>query len=165
MCLSSTFSFIECIPVSFAQHISKDNFLTKIRIRRVFSEFVRTFQQHTVDSGHLGAQEIMYKYISTLEHLAPSFGTETFSVTDWRLTEHSNGDSSYTRCDDDLKKPCCAAATHEIMVSGTKGVQWRRLCQKVCQKTVLIPSFGVLSSFLLTFCLLSFFSRNRWTLI
>uniref|UniRef100_A0A673C5E6 Tyrosine-protein kinase n=1 Tax=Sphaeramia orbicularis TaxID=375764 RepID=A0A673C5E6_9TELE len=83
----SLFSFLRCIPRSFAKHISKDNFLTKIRIRRVFADFVRTFQQHTVDKGRLGAQEIMYKYISTLEHLAPRFGTETFFVThgiQWR---------------------------------------------------------------------------------
>uniref|UniRef100_A0AAQ6A950 Tyrosine-protein kinase n=1 Tax=Amphiprion ocellaris TaxID=80972 RepID=A0AAQ6A950_AMPOC len=102
------FSFLRCIPRSFARHIAKDNFLTKIRIRRVFAEFVRTFQQHTVDKGRLGAQEIMYKYISTLEHLAPCFGTETFPVTHLDVRED-------------------APATHEIMVSGTKGIQWREV--------------------------------------
>uniref|UniRef100_A0A8C9Y4L1 non-specific protein-tyrosine kinase n=1 Tax=Sander lucioperca TaxID=283035 RepID=A0A8C9Y4L1_SANLU len=115
-------SFLHCIPRSFAKLISKDNFLTKIRIRRVFAEFVRTFQQHTVDKGQLGAHEIMYKYISTLEHLAPRFGTETFPVSHLELRKDDDGN--------DFLVP----ATHEIMVSGTKGIQWRKVSgQKVCQ--------------------------------
>lgn len=135
MWLYSTFSFLRCIPKSFAKHISKDNFLTKIRIRRVFSEFVRTFQQHTVDKGQLGEQEIMYKYISTLEHLAPCFGTETFPVTRLELREHSDGSSSYTNHSGGVSKNNPgASATHEIMVSGTKGIQWRKVHKQVCQK-------------------------------
>uniref|UniRef100_A0A3P8SSF8 Tyrosine-protein kinase n=1 Tax=Amphiprion percula TaxID=161767 RepID=A0A3P8SSF8_AMPPE len=123
-------SFLRCIPRSFARHIAKDNFLTKIRIRRVFAEFVRTFQQHTVDKGRLGAQEIMYKYISTLEHLAPCFGTETFPVTHLDVREDADGSSSYsntTYAQGASKDNFQAPATHEIMVSGTKGIQWREV--------------------------------------
>lgn len=123
-------SFQRCIPRSFAKHISKDSFLTKIRIRRVFADFVRTFQQHTVDKGRLGAQEIMYKYISTLEHLAPRFGTETFPVSHLELREDGDGSSSYsntTHAQSDSKDDFKASATHEIMVSGTQGIQWRNV--------------------------------------
>ncbi|XP_045888423.1 non-receptor tyrosine-protein kinase TYK2 isoform X2 [Micropterus dolomieu] len=123
-------SFLRCIPRSFAKHISKDNFLTKIRIRRVFAEFVETFQQHTVDKGRLGTHEIMYKYISTLEHLAPQFGTETFSVSHLELSEEGDGSSSFsntTHAQGGSKDDFRAPPTHEVMVSGTKGIQWRKV--------------------------------------
>uniref|UniRef100_A0A7N6BNT2 Tyrosine-protein kinase n=1 Tax=Anabas testudineus TaxID=64144 RepID=A0A7N6BNT2_ANATE len=128
--------FQHCIPKSFAKHISKDNFLTKIRIRRVFGDFVRTFQQHTVDKGRLGTQEIMYKYISTLEHLVPRFGTETFPVFHLVLREDGDGSSSYsntTHAQGDSKDSFRDPATHEIMVSGTKGIQWRKLSSQKAQ--------------------------------
>ncbi|XP_047215963.1 non-receptor tyrosine-protein kinase TYK2-like [Girardinichthys multiradiatus] len=122
--------FQNCIPRTFAENISRDNFLTKIRIRRVFTEFVQTFQQHTVEKGQLGAHEIMYKYISTLENLVPSFGTETFSVTHLQLREDGEESSSYSsvnQSDDISKDDLRAPLTHEIMVSGIKGIQWRML--------------------------------------
>uniref|UniRef100_A0A8C4HZ18 Tyrosine-protein kinase n=1 Tax=Dicentrarchus labrax TaxID=13489 RepID=A0A8C4HZ18_DICLA len=129
-------SFLHCIPRSFAKHISKDNFLTKIRIRRVFADFVRTFQQHTVDKGRLGTQEIMYKYISTLEHLAPCFGIETFPVSHLELREDGDGSSSYsntTHAQGVSKDSFIAPPTHEIMVSGTKGIQWRKVSGQKAQ--------------------------------
>ncbi|TDH03060.1 hypothetical protein EPR50_G00159180 [Perca flavescens] len=129
-------SFLHCIPRSFAKLISKDNFLTKIRIRRVFAEFVRTFQQHTVDKGRLGAHEIMYKYISTLEHLAPRFGTETFPVAHLELRKDEDGSSSYsntTHAQGASKDDFIVPATHEIMVSGTKGIQWRKVSGQKAQ--------------------------------
>ncbi|XP_070836623.1 non-receptor tyrosine-protein kinase TYK2 [Chaetodon trifascialis] len=129
-------SFLRCIPRSFAKHISKDNFLTKIRIRRVFAQFVRTFQQHTVDKGRLGTHEIMYKYISTLEHLAPRFGVETFPVTHLELREDGDGSSSYsstTHAQGASKDSFGAPATHEIMVTGIKGIQWRKVSGQKAQ--------------------------------
>ncbi|KAM9744812.1 non-receptor tyrosine-protein kinase TYK2 [Menidia menidia] len=121
-------SFLRCIPKSFAKQISKDNFLTKIRIRRVFAEFVRTFQQHTVDKGQLGTQEIMYKYISTLEHLVPRFGSEIFPATFLLLREDGSSSYSSNAHDEAVSKDSHnAPATHEIMVSGTEGIQWRKV--------------------------------------
>nr|XP_046270375.1 non-receptor tyrosine-protein kinase TYK2 [Scatophagus argus] len=130
------FSFLQCIPRSFARQISKDNFLTKLRIQHVFKEFVRTFQQHTVDKGRLGTHEIMYKYISTLEHLAPRFGIETFPVSYFELREDGDGSSSYTgatHAHGVSKDGYRAPDTHEIMVSGTKGIQWRKLSSQKAQ--------------------------------
>lgn len=128
-------SFLQCIPRSFAKQISKDNFLTKLRIQRVFADFVRTFQQHTVDKGRLGPQEIMYKYISTLEHLAPSFGTETFPVIHLELRRDGDGSSSYSNTThaQGVSKDYSAPATHEIMVSGTQGIQWRKVSLQKAQ--------------------------------
>uniref|UniRef100_A0A4W4EG50 Tyrosine-protein kinase n=1 Tax=Electrophorus electricus TaxID=8005 RepID=A0A4W4EG50_ELEEL len=107
-------SFLRCIPRSFSHHIARDNVLTKFRIRRVFSEFVRSFQQHTVGQGRLGPQEVMYKYLSTLERLAPRFGTETFSI--FHLVLRPHGDEGV-----------CGLPSHELTVSGTKGIHWRKL--------------------------------------
>lgn len=106
----------------------------------MFADFVRTFQQHTVDKGRLGTQGIMYKYISTLEHLVPGFGTETFPVFNLELREDGDERSSYpntTHAHGVSKDICNAPVTHEIMISGTKGIQWRKVSsQKVCQNAI-----------------------------
>lgn len=127
--VASKIGFLNCIPRRFAENISNDNFLTKIRIRRVFAKFLQTFQQQTVSTGQLGEHEIMYKYISTLEKLVPSFGTETFSVTSLQLREDGDESISYSAKESNgvSKKGSCGPLTHEIMVSGIKGIQWRTL--------------------------------------
>ncbi|XP_076000180.1 non-receptor tyrosine-protein kinase TYK2 isoform X2 [Genypterus blacodes] len=130
--VSKKVSFLRCIPKSFAKHISKDNFLTKIRIQRVFADFVRSFQHHTVDTGRFSSEEIMYKYVSTLENLAPRFGTEIFPVPHLKLREDGGGGSSSsylstTHAHGDSEDDFRAPATHEIIVSGTKGIQWRKV--------------------------------------
>lgn len=102
---------------------------------------MQTFQQHTVDKGRLGTHEIMYKYISTLEHLAPGFGIESFAVSNLELRDDGDGSSSYsnmTHAQGVSKDTFRAPTTHEIMVTGTKGIQWREVSsQKVCQNIIL----------------------------
>ncbi|XP_049331591.1 non-receptor tyrosine-protein kinase TYK2 isoform X2 [Astyanax mexicanus] len=130
-------SFLRCIPRSFARHIARDNFLTKFRIRRVFSEFVRSFQQHTVGQGHLGAQEVMYKYLSTLERLAPRFGTETFPLFHLEVRSDGDGSGSYlnaSRAHDPSQEMLCGQPTHEVMVSGTAGIKWRKISCRRAQE-------------------------------
>ncbi|CDQ73623.1 unnamed protein product [Oncorhynchus mykiss] len=132
------FYFLRCIPRSFSKHIARDNFLTKIRIRRVFADFVRTFQEHTVDLGRLGSQEVMYKYLSTLEHLAPCFGTETFLAAQLELRKDGgDGSGSYlnTSHAHGASDPgnFGPQVMHEVMVSGTKGIQWRKITVQKAQ--------------------------------
>uniref|UniRef100_H3DMJ5 non-specific protein-tyrosine kinase n=1 Tax=Tetraodon nigroviridis TaxID=99883 RepID=H3DMJ5_TETNG len=120
--LCFSLSYLDCIPKCFAKHIAKDNFLTKVRIQRMFADSVRTFQEHTVDKGRLGMQKTMFKYISTLERLVPSFGVESFYVSHLNLREaweESGSLHTHAPCEDR------AAATHEIMVNGNKGIWWR----------------------------------------
>uniref|UniRef100_A0A8C7UA05 Tyrosine-protein kinase n=3 Tax=Oncorhynchus mykiss TaxID=8022 RepID=A0A8C7UA05_ONCMY len=136
--VAKSVSFLRCIPRSFSKHIARDNFLTKIRIRRVFADFVRTFQEHTVDLGRLGSQEVMYKYLSTLEHLAPCFGTETFLAAQLELRKDGgDGSGSYlnTSHAHGASDPgnFGPQVMHEVMVSGTKGIQWRKITVQKAQ--------------------------------
>ncbi|KAG8129967.1 hypothetical protein E2320_016671 [Naja naja] len=73
-------SFKECIPRSFCQQIQQNNYLTKFRMKNVFKKFLQRFQQHTLSTGKLTEQELMHKYLATLENLAPRFGTELFAA-------------------------------------------------------------------------------------
>lgn len=94
----------------------------------MFADSVRTFQEHTVDKGRLGMQKTMFKYISTLERLVPSFGVESFYVSHLNLREaweESGSLHTHAPCEDR------AAATHEIMVNGNKGIWWRISIQTV----------------------------------
>lgn len=81
----------------------------------------------------------MYKYIATLEHLAPRFGTETFPVTrlDLRDEDDRSGScSSTTHAQCGSKDNFCGPISHEISVSGTEGIQWRKVsAQRVCIDT------------------------------
>ncbi|XP_062388819.1 non-receptor tyrosine-protein kinase TYK2 [Sardina pilchardus] len=123
-------SYHSCIPRSFSRNISRDNFLTKLRISRVFDEFVRSFQQHTVAQGKLGPQEVMYKYLATLENLAPRFGTETFVTVRLALKKDGDSSSSYlndSRVQGDAEDGVEQEPTHEVMISGTTGIQWRKI--------------------------------------
>ncbi|XP_035253894.1 non-receptor tyrosine-protein kinase TYK2 [Anguilla anguilla] len=120
-------SFQQCIPRSLAQLMMRDSWLTRLRVRRVFGQFVRSFQLHTVGVGRLGLQDLMYKYLSTLEHLAPSFGSETFPLTHLSLQTEWGGNSAYLSAPPTA--PPTTSVTHQIMVSGTAGVQWREVPQ------------------------------------
>lgn len=94
----------------------------------MFADFVQTFQEHTVEKGRLDTQKIMCKYISTLERLVPSFGVEIFHVSHLNLREaweESGCLHTRAQCED------TAAATHEIMVNGNKGIWWRISIQTV----------------------------------
>lgn len=127
--LCFSFSYLDCIPKCFAQNIAKSNFLTKIRIERVFADFVRPFQEHASVTGQIDTHKIMLKYISTLERLAPSFGVEIFHVSHLKIRdawEESGVSHGHARGDDR------AAAPREIiMVNGNKGILWRPSVQTV----------------------------------
>uniref|UniRef100_A0A673H5D4 Tyrosine-protein kinase n=1 Tax=Sinocyclocheilus rhinocerous TaxID=307959 RepID=A0A673H5D4_9TELE len=122
-------SFLHCIPQSFSRHIARNNVLTRFRIRRVFTNFVKTFQQHTVGMGKLGSQEVVYKYISTLERLAPNFGVETFPVFNLDLRADGDGSGSYlnaSRTQAPSEETGNGQPTYEIRVSGSAGIWWRK---------------------------------------
>ncbi|XP_077069553.1 non-receptor tyrosine-protein kinase TYK2 [Siphateles boraxobius] len=123
-------SFLRCIPQSFSRHIARNNVLTRFRIRRVFEKFVSSFQQHTVGMGKLGSQEVMYKYLSTLERLAPHFGVETFPVFHLDLRPDGDGSGSCliaSQTQTPSWETVNAEPTFEIKVSGSTGICWRKL--------------------------------------
>ncbi|XP_030401738.1 non-receptor tyrosine-protein kinase TYK2 isoform X3 [Gopherus evgoodei] len=124
-------SFKGCIPRSFCRQIQQNSYLTKFRMRNVFRKFVQRFQRHTVSAGKLTEQDIMYKYLATLENLAPRFGSELFPVLS--LETASEGEKSAeslphrgyfgrkTRAKElDLKGPCRPVERSEA--------KWVRFC-------------------------------------
>lgn len=96
----------------------------------MFADFVKTFQEHTVVKGRLDTQKVMYKYISTLECLVPTFGIEIFHVSHLKTRDvweesSSLSNNTHPQCEGGLP------ITHEIMVNGNKGISWRLSTQKV----------------------------------
>ncbi|KAM6394841.1 non-receptor tyrosine-protein kinase TYK2 [Rhynochetos jubatus] len=125
------YSFKDCIPRSFYRQIQQNNYLTKFRMKNVFKKFVQRFQRHTVGTGKLTAQDVMYKYLATLEHLAPRFGSELFPVLS--LDTSSEGEKAQLDVNEACPQPDHKDAplakdrsiTHEVLVTGTGGIQWR----------------------------------------
>lgn len=68
--------------------------------------------------------------------MAPSFGVETFLVSSLELREEADEScslSNTTHAQGISKDSFSTSATYEIMVTGAKGIQWRKLStQKVC---------------------------------
>nr|XP_033780179.1 non-receptor tyrosine-protein kinase TYK2 [Geotrypetes seraphini]XP_033780180.1 non-receptor tyrosine-protein kinase TYK2 [Geotrypetes seraphini]XP_033780181.1 non-receptor tyrosine-protein kinase TYK2 [Geotrypetes seraphini] len=125
-------SFKDCIPRSFCRQIQQNNFLTRFRMRTIFRKFVCRFHLHTVIPGKLNELDIMYKYVATLENLAPRFGSETFSVLS--LDFPSEGDrgnlyinAGHPRPGEEPVLTREGPATHEVLVTGTEGIQWRKV--------------------------------------
>ncbi|KAK1153998.1 non-receptor tyrosine-protein kinase TYK2-like [Acipenser oxyrinchus oxyrinchus] len=127
-------SFMRCIPKSFCRQIHQNNYLTKVRIRTVFSKFVKGFNLHTVSTGKLTLQDIMYKYLSTLESLAPGIGCEEFQTTS--LDIQSEGERANFYVKDfwslgNLEPECSviqgSSPSHVVIVSGTEGIRWREI--------------------------------------
>ncbi|XP_075594157.1 non-receptor tyrosine-protein kinase TYK2 [Balearica regulorum gibbericeps] len=125
------YSFKDCIPRSFYRQIQQNNYLTKFRMKNVFKKFVQRFQRHTVSTGKLTVQDIMYKYLATLEHLAPRFGSELFPVLSLETSSEGekvqlyvNGGHSQPEHGHALL-PKDRPVTHEVLVTGTNGIQWR----------------------------------------
>uniref|UniRef100_A0A3Q2Y768 Tyrosine kinase 2 n=1 Tax=Hippocampus comes TaxID=109280 RepID=A0A3Q2Y768_HIPCM len=116
-------SFINCIPKSYAKHISEDKVLTKMRLRWMFERSMRTYQNN-MEAKKPDVKEIICKYIYALECLAPRFGSETFAVRHLRL----GGDDEHTS--PDASRDGGAETVHELMVSANTGLQWREMMEK-----------------------------------
>ncbi|XP_058146463.1 LOW QUALITY PROTEIN: non-receptor tyrosine-protein kinase TYK2 [Dasypus novemcinctus] len=111
-------SFKDCIPRSFRQHIRRHNALTRLRLRSLFRRFLRRFQP-----GRLSPQLVMVKYLATLERLAPRFGAERVPVQ--RLALRAQAEGAPARPWGDEPEPAGGPPTHEVLVTGTGGIQWR----------------------------------------
>ncbi|KAI5936058.1 Non-receptor tyrosine-protein kinase TYK2 [Manis javanica] len=120
-------SFKDCIPRSFRLQIQQHNALTRLRLRSIFRRFLQAFQP-----GRLSQQVIMVKYLATLEQLAPRFGTERVPVCHLEPLARAEGEPCYIR--DSSRAPpepqpesAARAPTHEVLVTGTGGIQWRQM--------------------------------------
>lgn len=131
MSLCPLYSFKNCIPRSFRQHIRQHNALTRLRLRRVFQRFLRAFQP-----GHLSQQVVMVKYLATLERLAPRFGSEHIPVCHLEVLDQPERDPCYMQnsgqsTGDPSPELATRLPTHEVLVTGTGGIQWHPLQMQV----------------------------------
>ncbi|XP_047387358.1 non-receptor tyrosine-protein kinase TYK2 isoform X1 [Sciurus carolinensis] len=123
-------SFKDCIPRSFRQQIRQHNALTRLRLRNVFRKFLQAFQP-----DHLSQQVVIVKYLATLEHLAPRFGTECIPVCHLELLSQAEGEPCYIG--DSRQAPvghslesAMGSPTHEVLVTGMDGIKWRPIQAK-----------------------------------
>ncbi|KAG8574010.1 hypothetical protein GDO81_009003 [Engystomops pustulosus] len=109
--------------------MQQNNYLTKFRMRSVFKRFVRHFHLHTVSAGKLSEEDVMYKYLSTLENLAPRFGCEMFRTLSLELPTEGEKLPFYINggyVDPSESGGREVTTTHEVLVSGMDGIQWRQ---------------------------------------
>uniref|UniRef100_A0A2K5Q799 Tyrosine-protein kinase n=1 Tax=Cebus imitator TaxID=2715852 RepID=A0A2K5Q799_CEBIM len=135
-------SFKDCIPRSFRQQIQQHNALTRLRLRNVFRRFLRDFQP-----GRLSQQMVMVKYLATLERLAPRFGTERMPVCHLRLLAQAEGEPCYIRDSgeaptDPGPESAAGPPTHEVLVTGTGGIQWWPVQEEVSKEEGSIRGSG-----------------------
>nr|XP_014351541.1 PREDICTED: non-receptor tyrosine-protein kinase TYK2 [Latimeria chalumnae] len=136
--IAKEISFMNCVPESFRKQLQHNNFLTKLRIQNVFKKFVRKFSQHTMSSGKLDELGIMYKYISTLESLALNFGSEIFKALFLdtprdceKVNFYVNGRQCLELKDGTVRPQEERIPTHEVMITGTEGIQWRIIQKEI----------------------------------
>ncbi|KAF6098010.1 tyrosine kinase 2 [Phyllostomus discolor] len=118
-------SFKDCIPRSFREEIQQYNVFTQLRLWIIFHRFLQAFQP-----GRLSQQVIMVKYLATLERLAPRFGTERVPVCHLELVPQATGEHCYIQDSgqapaDPKPESAVESPTHEVLVTGTGGIQWR----------------------------------------
>lgn len=89
----------------------------------------------------------MVKYLATLEQLAPRFGTERVPVCHLEPLARAEGEPCYIR--DSSRAPpepqpesAARAPTHEVLVTGTGGIQWRQMEAEVSKMPLLSMGLG-----------------------
>ncbi|PNJ14486.1 TYK2 isoform 13, partial [Pongo abelii] len=128
--------------------IQQHSALTRLRLRNVFRRFLRDFQP-----GRLSQQMVMVKYLATLERLAPRFGTERVPVCHLRLLAQAEGEPCYIRDSgvaptDPGPESGAGPPTHEVLVTGTGGIQWWPVQEEVNKEEELsLPSRAAALSF------------------
>lgn len=116
--LSENFEYKNYIPRALYQSIHQRNILTRLRISNVFKVFLEGFNKNTVKGKNICTHDLRVKYISTLETLTKHFGQEVFQPSSLIIIENEEmlTDSS-----------CEAGVQHEILLSGTSGIHWRKV--------------------------------------
>lgn len=112
---------------------------TQLRLWIIFRRFLQAFQP-----GRLSQLDIMVKYLATLERLAPRFGTERVPVCHLELVAQASGEHCYIWDSghapvDPQPESAVESPTHEVLVTGTGGIQWRPVKTEVSRAPL---SFG-----------------------
>uniref|UniRef100_A0A8C7GKC8 Tyrosine-protein kinase n=1 Tax=Oncorhynchus kisutch TaxID=8019 RepID=A0A8C7GKC8_ONCKI len=112
--LAGQISYKKYIPESMNQIIKQRNFLTRLRISRVFQHFLNEFNNKTVKSNKVNIHDIKVKYLATLETLTCGFGCEVWEI-----------EGTPTSCNQGQP------TQYQVLVSGNTGIKWRRKQQNV----------------------------------
>uniref|UniRef100_A0A8C3U0Q1 non-specific protein-tyrosine kinase n=1 Tax=Catharus ustulatus TaxID=91951 RepID=A0A8C3U0Q1_CATUS len=108
--------FRHCLPLSLQHHLHLQPLLSRLRLSSLFRRFLRRFQLRTLSRTQLTEEDLIYKYLSTLELLAPRFGAEIFQVVhlefgaEFGMEETASGEF---------------AVNHQVLVTGNEGISWR----------------------------------------
>ncbi|KAK6302349.1 hypothetical protein J4Q44_G00267040 [Coregonus suidteri] len=119
-------SYKKFIPDSVNQIIKQRNVLTRLRISRVFQNFLNEFNNKTVQSNNVNTHDIKVKYLATLETLTCGFGCEEHEPKELRVTD-SEGEIQGTPTSCNQGQP----TQYQVVVSGNTGIKWRRKQQNV----------------------------------
>ncbi|XP_014044951.2 tyrosine-protein kinase JAK1 isoform X2 [Salmo salar] len=119
-------SYKKYIPDRVNQIIKQRNFLTRLRISRVFQDFLNDFNNKTVQSDNVSTHDIKVKYLATLETLTCGFGCEEYEPKVLRVTD-SEGEIQGTPTSCNQGQP----TQYQVLVSGNTGIKWRRKQQNV----------------------------------
>ncbi|KAM6456304.1 tyrosine-protein kinase JAK1 isoform 2-T3 [Liasis olivaceus] len=116
--LPQDISYRQYIPETLNKKIRQRNFLTRIRIKNVFKNFLKEFNNKTISDSSVSPHDLKVKYLATMETLTKHYGAERFETSSLLISsenENFNLDASETII------PC-----YEVMVTGNLGIQWRR---------------------------------------
>uniref|UniRef100_A0A8C7J029 Tyrosine-protein kinase n=1 Tax=Oncorhynchus kisutch TaxID=8019 RepID=A0A8C7J029_ONCKI len=119
-------SYKKYIPDRVNQIIKQRNFLTRLRISRVFQDFLSEFNNKTVQSDNVSTHDIKVKYLATLETLTCGFGCEEYEPKVLRVTD-SEGEIQGTPTSCNQGQP----TQYQVLVSGNTGIKWRRKLQNL----------------------------------
>ncbi|XP_029559989.1 tyrosine-protein kinase JAK1 [Salmo trutta] len=119
--LGGQISYKKYIPESVNQIIKQRNFLTRVRISRVFQHFLNEFNNKTVKNNKVNTHDIKVKYLATLETLTCGFGCEMYKPEVLRVTD-SEGEIEGTPTSCNQGQP----TQYQVLVSGNTGIKWRR---------------------------------------
>lgn len=112
--LAKNFKYKNYIPADMHQAIRRRNILTRLRINNVFRDFLKEFNDRTVQSNNVNKEDLKVKYISTLETLTKHFGCEVFEPSS--LSMHENEEAPSGTADEEQAK--C-----RVLVSGIMGIK------------------------------------------
>ncbi|XP_069498087.1 tyrosine-protein kinase JAK1 isoform X2 [Ambystoma mexicanum] len=117
--LPKEISYKRHIPETLNKTIRQRNFLTRIRINKVFKSFLKEFNNKTVCDSSVSSHDLKLKYLATLETLTKHYGAEVFETSSLQISSENEKNGTHVSDVEILPQ-------YEVMVTGISGIQWRK---------------------------------------